>query len=166
MVLRLILLLLFSNIVFANELKTITAEEYLKQNPSIERKAILDFITGQFKNKKVSQEQLNILWNDNKIRDQQKLIRIQIVDQQLYMNNIDVEGLFFLDLQNYFQRLLKIYKINDLDLIIYGRDEIANNPPLSPEIEEKIINIPAFMLSKDNNSPYENNKFLLTDGGF
>lgn len=69
-----ILLFFFPNIIFADELKTITPESFLSENPSVERKEILDFIIHQFDGKKVSQAELDKLWNDKTSREELHLM--------------------------------------------------------------------------------------------
>ena len=160
MVLRILLILLFSNcIAFAQVLKTITAESFYKKNPSEERKAILDFIIQQFDGKSVTQKQLDALWNNKKIRDTQDLIRFQIVDQKLYVITSNPEGLYSLSLISYFQNFLKNYKIPDIDFIIYDSDFIY----LDENQEYDHIKIPTFMMSKNLDSKQEKNQLLLPD---
>lgn len=126
MFIRILLILIFSKqLAYAEALKTVTAEEYYNQNPSKERKAILDFITHQFDGKSVTQSQIDELWNDQKIRESQDLIRFQIVNQKLYVGNSTIKGIYLIKLLTYFENLLKAYKIEDVDFIIYGRDEIT-----------------------------------------
>lgn len=161
MILRLfIILIILSNISYAAQLKTILPEEYYKQNPSKERRAILDFIINQFNNKKISQKDIDRLWSNEKFRTSQHLLRFQIVNQQLYTYSSDVKGLFFLELTEYFKKLLQTYKINDVDFLVYGRDEIALDKNI-PALE--IFDIPSFMMSKNLNSPYEKNMLLFPD---
>ncbi len=160
MVLRfLIILILSANVSLANDLRTITAEEFYLQNPSIERKAIIDSMLHQFDGKSVSQKDIDEIWSREEFRESQYLLRFQIVNQQLYTYESDVKGLFFLELVEYFKKLLKIYKINDVDFLVYGRDEIVPDPTIKPED----INIPSFMMSKNLNSPYEKDRLLFPD---
>lgn len=134
-------------------------EEFLKENPSIERKAIIDFITNQFEGKKVSQAQLDTLWNNKELRKSLSISRFQIVNQKLYADSYDTAHLHFILYLNYFEKLLKQHKISDIDFIIYTRDEI----PEKKGFTEKILNIPAFMMSKDLNSIYERDMLLLPE---
>ncbi len=159
MVLVRLLLLLFASVSVANELVIVTPESYYHENPSKERRIILDFITNQFKNKSISQQELDLLWNDKEINEGQHLIRFQIINQQLYAGDADILKLFSLDLIYFFKKILKQYKVNDLDLIIYGRDEI--DPSIGTN--KKLYNIPSFMLSKNLQAEYEKDKFLLPD---
>lgn len=159
MVLIRFIILLFANLCLANDLKIITPENYYSENPSPERKIILDYITSQFKNKSVSQKDLDLLWNDKEINKGQHLIRFQIINQQLYSGDSDILKLFSLELIYFFKRILKKYKVNDVDFIIYGRDEI------DPKIvnNKELYKIPSFMLSKNMDAEYEKDKFLLPD---
>ena len=85
MVLRFFVFLLLSNFAFADELKVVTAVNFLEANPNIERKEIVSFITDQFNNKpKVSQADLDKVWNNLEARNILHMARFQIVNQQLY----------------------------------------------------------------------------------
>ena len=160
MVLRYIFLLfLFVNNAQAATLKNITAEDYYNQNPSKERKDILDFIVGQFDGKSVTQSQLDTLWNNQEVRESQDLIRFQIVDQKLYAGESSLKGIYLIKLLTYFEKLLTNYKIQDVDFIIYGRDEIL----LNKDSNHYDINIPTFMMSKNLDSKYEKKQLLLPD---
>ncbi len=158
--LRLILIFIFiTNAALANELKTITPAQYLAKDPSPERQAIIESITHQFDSKTVTQTELDSLWNNKKFRNEQHLIRFQIVKQKLYAETFDVSCLYFIRLLQYFQEFVKKYEISDVDFIVYGRDEITPNNKL----DQKSLTIPAFMMSKNLNAPYEENKLLLPD---
>lgn len=159
MVLRLLFLILLINNAQAADLKIITAEDYYNNNPSKERKAILDFIIHQFDGKSVTQSQIDELWNDYKIRESQELIRFQIVNQKLYVGNSTIKGIYLIKLLTYFEKLLKEYKIEDIDFIIYGRDEIT----LDENLDYNNTNIPTFMMSKNLDSKHEKNQLLLPD---
>lgn len=158
MIIRIFFILIFSNISYANQLKTITAEQYYQQNPSLERKAILEFITHQFDNKKITQAELDQLWNNKEIREGQKLIRFQIINQKLYADSFDIGHLYFVVLFDYFKNFVKRYQVPDVDFIIHASDEIETNPAY-----DTTINIPTFLMSKDLNSLYEKNKILMPD---
>ena len=147
---------LFASFSFADELKAIDAESYFKENPSIEKRAILDLAVGQFKNRNVSQEELDLYWNDRKLRKELKLIRFQIIDQKLYAESFDIGKLYFVTLTLYLQKLVQEYKISNLDMLIHAGDEISSN-------DKRVETLNSFMMSKDINSPYEKNKFLLPD---
>ena len=157
----LILLYLFNiNIAFGQELITITPENFLNQNPSPERKAIVDFITHQFDGKSVTQKDLDQLWNDDDAQKTQQLSRFQIIDQQVYADSYKKDHHLFLILKKYFEELVKQYKINNVDFIVYVSD-------LIPAINnDKVITIPAFVMYKNLDSIYEQNKLLLPDAFF
>lgn len=159
MALRILFLLLLINNAQADDIKTITAEDYYNQNPSIERKAILDFITSQFDGKTISTKEIDKLWNNVDLRESQSILRFQIVNQQLYTHSSDITGLYFLDLLEYFKQLIKKYKINDIDFIVFGRDEIES----IHNIKTEDLNIPSFMMSKNLDSIYEKDKLLFPD---
>ncbi len=159
MLVRILIIIFITNLCFAGSLKNITAQEYYLQNPSEERKLILNFILNQFQGKKVSQADLNNLWKNDKLKKDQKLMRFQIVNQSLYTDSFHLNSLYYISLVKYFSDLIKKYKMPDVDFIIYGRDEII---PLKVE-EELALQIPAFMMSKNTDSLCENNKFLMPD---
>ena len=160
MVLRLFLFFIFfANIVYSNELKTITPEEFLNENPSPERKAIVDFIVHQFDGRSVSQVELDRLWNNERVRKSQGLIRFQIVDQKLYVDSFDLKCIYCLDLWQYFQDFIQRYRVNDIDFIVYARDEVFTEK----HMDSLIRDIPAFMMSKNLDSDYEKNKLLFPD---
>lgn len=153
---------LYSNYALALELKTVTAEEYITSNPSPEREAIIDFIVHQFDEKKqsgITQAELDKIWNNENLRNKLFLIRFQIIDQKLYAGSHDVTRGHFLKLFNYLQRLVKEYKIRDVDFIIHLRDEI----PFSSKLAHETMGFPSFILSKDTKNIYENDKLLLPD---
>ncbi|MEK6734921.1 MAG: glycosyl transferase family 90 [Pseudomonadota bacterium] len=153
--------LFFQTLSFAQELKIISAEEFLKQNPSLERKAIVDFITHQFNDKRdigVTQAQLEGLWNDMEARNTYHLMRFQIVNQKLYADSYDINQFYFKPYFRYLQNFLKKYKVKDVDFIIYGRDEIVENA-----LQEKTLDVLGFMMSKNINSKYEKDKLLIPD---
>ncbi|MEK6734137.1 MAG: glycosyl transferase family 90 [Pseudomonadota bacterium] len=159
MAIRLLFILVFANLSFAQELKVITPESYLNENSSLEREAIVDFIVHQFDGKKVSQAELDKLWNDKEIRKKQHLARFQIINQKLYAETMDISRIYFLKLLEYLDNFVKRYKINDVDFIVYARDEITPNN----NIEEELLRIPAFMMSKNLKASYEQDKLLMPD---
>ena len=150
------------NLAHGQELKTITPEQFIAENPSPERQAIVHFIVHQFDDKReagVTQAQLDKLWNNLEARSQLNMTRFQIINQRLYADSFGFFHLYFHTLLQYFEKLLKTHKIKDVDFIVYARDEI----PSLNKLENEILNIPAFMMSKDQNSLYEKNKLLLPD---
>jgi hypothetical protein len=154
-------ILLISNLLYGHELKTVIAEEFIAQDPSPERTAMVDFLIHQFDEKRaigITQEQLNQVWYHPQAGADFHLARFQIINQKLYANSAGIYHPYFINLIKYFQKLVTIYKINDVDFIIYARDEI---PPSVKDL--KTLSIPAFMMFRNPDSPYEKDKFLLPD---
>ena len=142
-------------------MKIVTPEVFLQENTSAGSKEIVDFIVHQFDDKRqngVTQAQLNSLWDDINLRNEHSLMRFQIVDQKLYADAVELNSLYFKPYFKYLSNFLKKYKVNDIDFIIYGRDEIRTKG-----FAEETLGIPAFMMSKNINSPYEKEKLLLPD---
>ncbi len=159
MIIRILLLLILNlQIAYADELKVINVEDFYNQKPSHERKAILDFIVNQFDGKKVSQADLGKLWDNKEIREGQKLIRFQIVNQKLYADSFDIGHLYFVVLFDYFQNFIKQYQVPDVDFIVHASDEISPKA-----LYHETIDIPSFMMSKNLDSAYERNKLLMPD---
>lgn len=156
--LLILILCFYSHFSTANQLKTIDTEKYFQENPSIERKAILEFAINQFENRRTSQEELDRYWNNLNLRKELKLMRFQIIDQKLYAESFDMTKLYFVTLTLYFQKLIQEYKISDLDMLIHAGDEIEHSSK-----DKEVENLNSFMLSKDINSLLEKNKFLLPD---
>ncbi len=153
------ILLIISNLSFANELEIIDAEKFVAKNPSSQRQEIISFITHQFDNKAVTQKDLDDLWNNLQVRNSQHLARFQIVNQKLYADSFNRFDLYFLKWVDYLQKIITKYKIEDIDFIIYVRDELI--PDIS--FTDNLIKIPAFMMSKNITSIYEKDKLLLPD---
>ena len=153
------ILLLLSNVALAQNLKIVTPESFLQERQSPERKKIIDAITHQFDKKLVTKKELDSLWNNLKTRESQHLSRFQIIDQKLYADTYNITNLYFLKMLDYLNNLLKHYKIQNIDFILYSRDEVNINSHISQED----LSTPAFMMSKDLNSPYEKDKLLLVD---
>lgn len=154
-----LLFLLLSNVASANNLKTVTPESFLQESPSLERKKILDTIIDQFDQKSVTQKELDSLWNNLEIRENQHLSRFQIIDQKLYADTYNITDLYFLKMLDYLNNLIQYYKIQNIDFILYSRDE-AN---IHSNVSQEEISTPAFMMSKNLNSPYEKDRLLLAD---
>ena len=165
MALRVILIILFSNLLaHAKDLRIVTYEEFYNQNPSKERKIILDFLTQQFEDKKikgVTQAQLDQVWNNIDARNTLHMARFQIINQQLYADSEGIYRPYFLNLLEYFKNFIKIYKVEDVDFIIYARDEIPPN-----NLAEEVFNVPAFMMFKNLNSIHETNTLIMPDSTF
>jgi hypothetical protein len=149
---------IFASFSVAADLKTIDAEIYFKDNPSWERESILKFIVGQFKDRQVSQKELDLYWNNKKLREELKLARFQIVNQKLYVESFDITRPYFITLTLYLQRLVQEYKISDLDMLFHIGDEIENKSNY-----KGVENLNSFMMSKNLNSPLERDKFLFSD---
>ncbi len=165
MVLRVIILIFLTNIAFGTELKTITPESFLAENPSIERKAIVNFLVHQFDSKRtigVTQAKLDQLWANKKLRNTYMMARFQIVNQQVYAESYYLGHYYFPILLQYFQKLVQNYKINDVDFIIYLREEI----PMNENLGKETLGIPAFMMFQDLESSYETDKLLFPDAFF
>lgn len=163
MLLRLFLIFIFfvtsSNAV---ELKEVSAEVYKKESPSEERELLINFLVDQFKDKKVSIAQLNKLWSNKLLREKYMMARFQIINQQVYAESYYLGHYYFPVLLQYFQRLVKTYKIPDVDFIIYMREEI----PMSETLGKHTMGIPAFIMFQDLDSEYETDKLLFPDGYF
>jgi hypothetical protein len=156
------ILLLAANLSYAQELRTITAEDYISANPSTERKEIVDYITKQFEGESVSQAQLDTLWNDVETREALHLARFQIINQKLYASGVDETHPHFRSLIRYFKRLLLKYRVNDVDFMVHTLDELKKTDDTDFFVN-KSLNIPSFLMSKDLDCPYESKKLLLPD---
>ena len=161
MVLRILtLLMILTNLAYANELKTITPEQYLQENYSPERKAIVDFMVHQFDDKSVSQKELDKLWNNKKIRKNQHLIRFQIVNQKLYADTFDIGHIYFIWLFQYFQQFVENYKVKDIDFIVQAVDKM----PIDYEnSDQDILSTVTFLMSKTIEEKKEKDKLLMPD---
>ena len=103
-----IFILIITDSSFANslDLKTITAEQFITENPTDERKKIIDFLKNQFDQYRetgITQEKLDKLWKNREARDAFSISRFQIIDQQLYADSADVTHPYFTAFFNYFQ---------------------------------------------------------------
>ena len=160
-----LLFLFFSFNSQAKDLKTITAQQFIDQNPSLERQQIIDFLIHQFDSKKeigVTQKQLDKLWDNKPLREKYMMARFQIINQKLYANSYYIGHYYFPILLQYFQKLIKTYKINDVDFIIYLREEI----PMNESLGKETMGTPAFMMFQDLSSEYETDKLLFPDAFF
>ena len=156
------ILLFSSELALAQELKTIMPKEFVAQNPSIERKAIVKSITQQFEGKSVSQAQLDSLWNDSEAREALHLNRFQIINQKLYVAGVEETSPHFRSYIQYFQRLINQYKVQDVDFMIHILDELRHVGLNEPFIK-KAKDIPIFMMSKDLNDLDESQKLILPE---
>lgn len=158
------IILTICNISYAaeTELRIITPKTYVKQNNSKERKAIIDFIVGQFsqwQSKTLMQSKLDKIWNNLDARRNFNVGRFQIINQELYADSFNIHRPIFVQTAQYLQRLIKKYKIKDVDFIVYLRDEIHAKRGL----EKTLIGVPAFMMSKDLRNQHEKDKLLFPD---
>lgn len=149
----------------AKELKSISWQQFIDQNPSVERKQIVDFLIHQFDRKKeagVTQRKLDELWENKPLREKYMMARFQIIDQKLYADSYYIGHYYFPILLQYFQKLIDTYKINDVDFIIYLREEI----PMNESLGKETMGTPAFIMFQDLNSEYETDKLLFPDAFF
>jgi EGF-domain serine glucosyl/xylosyltransferase len=154
--------ILSCQIAYGQELMKITPESFIDKNPSVERKEIVDFLVRQFDDRKITQAQIDKLWNNREARTKFMMSRFQIVDQQVYADSYNVSHYYFPTLLDYFQHLVQKYKIKDVDFIIYLREEI----PMQEELSKVTQGIASFMMFRDKNSIYETDKFLFPDAFF
>lgn len=135
---------------YGQELKTVSSES----------KSIVNFIIHQFDKKLesgVNQAQLDKIWNNVDLKNSMAMIRVQIIDQKLYVDSYDIRNDRYSFIY-YLENLLKKYQINDADFIIYDKDFIVPG-----ELEKKVLGVPAFMQSINLDSVYEKDLFLLPD---
>ena len=158
-------LVLLFNVAYGQELKTITPEQFIAENPSPERKIIIDHLIHQFDSKReagVTQDQLDKLWANQEVRDAYMMARFQIIDQKVYAQSYYLAHYYFPTLLQYFQTLAQKYKINDVDFIIYMREEI----PMKNDLGKQTMGVPAFIMFQDQNSIYEMDKLIFPDAFF
>ena len=167
-----LLFLLCADSVLADELKIVTAESFVAENPSPERKELVNFLVGQFNGRSVTQKQLDILWNNKKARSDFMMARFQIVNQKLYADSFDVDILdtghydtgyhYFICVLNYLRKFVTKYKVKDVDFIIYMRETI----PITNELGKETLGVPSFLMFQDIKSSFEKDKFLFPDPFF
>lgn len=165
---RLILILsiiFITTSVYADQLKEVISENFILENPSLERKQIVNFLVHQFDSKRergVTQVDLDKLWNNKELREKYMMARFQIINQKLYADSFYLGHYYFPVLLQYFQKLITKYKIPDVDFIIYLREEI----PMNEALGMQTMGIPAFMMFQDKKSSYETDKLLFPDAFF
>ncbi len=142
--LLILVLLLLSNICYAS-----------KEN---EQQIIIESITTQFKGSAVSQKAIEELWQNTEARNKLHMARFQIVEQKLYADCDSIHRDRFRIWLSYLERFVKSYKVNNVDFIVYMRDEIPQD-----YISEEVFRVPSFMMSKNLNHPIEKTRFLLPD---
>lgn len=163
MIIRLLILLLLMPLyVFGEQLKTLTADEYIAANPSPERKSIIGSLMQQFENKSITQAELDELWEDKEVREALGLIRVQIIKQKLYIKGVDETYPYFRSYAQYFQKLITKYKIPDLDFIIYPWDQLD----MEQDYINKLVKIPSFMAFKNQADVNEAKMLILPDAAF
>ena len=158
-----VLLLSSSSVAAYNQLVTIDPDSYITQNDTQERRDIVNFIVGQFKDlqkKTISQAEIDAIWNNQALRNTFYLGRFQIVDQKLYGESFSYRHRYFLALLEHFQSVLDKYKIPNVDFIVYLRDEITPN---ADGTEKALLHFPSFMMSKNLDNIYEKDKLLIPD---
>lgn len=148
-----IILTLCSSNVFA--LEKFDQNQFISLNPSADRKIILEYITSQFKQKSVSQKDLDKLWNNKNMRRMLNMSRFQIVNQKLYAASYLYTHVYFVSVFNYLSQLIKKYKLPDLDFIIFNVDNIPK--------QEQLLKTTFFMMSKNVNSLEEKQALLMPD---
>ena len=159
------ILLFIYNLSFAQELKIVTPESYLKENPSLEREAVVDLIIKQFEGRSVSQAELDDLWNNQETREALNLARFQVINQKLYAEGTGHEeiGAYFRAYIQFFQRLVQKYKIPDVDFIIHTADQLQVESKDENKFLKKLNKIPSFMFAIDLKDEYESERLLILD---
>ncbi len=162
-ILPLILVILsFSSLTFATNLKNITPKSFLNKNPSFEHEAIVDYIIDQFSHKYtsgISPLEIENLWTDIVKENMPFIARFQIIDQKLYASSTDINNDRFKILIHYFNKIIKDYKIADVDFIFYLEDKAL----FKENLKERMLNISGFIFSKNLSSYNERNMFLFPD---
>lgn len=157
-----LLFYIYPAVASSSALQTIVPQDFIRQNYSPEREAIVHFIVEQFRPlsaRGVTQHELDSIWHDKNIRHNAHVGRFQIVDNKLYAASADIVTKYFWSLTQHFQKLVQKYSIPDVDFIVYMRDEISP----SHGFDHKMASIPAFVMSKDLSNPYERDYLLLPD---
>jgi hypothetical protein len=160
--LTLIILLVFYSLGYCEELQSFSTSDYLNQNPSTEAKAIANSLQEQFKDKQVSQLELDNLWNKEEIGIFYKMSRFQIINQKLYANSYSPRSYYFSILVKYFQHLINKYHIPDVDFVIYMVEQM----PYNAKYSKPTLSVPAFIMFQDLNRPTETNKLIFPDAKF
>ncbi len=138
-----------------DKLQSITPEQFIAQNRSVERIAIVDFIIKQSDKKTiVTQVEIDKAWTD--AADKGSIARFQIVDQKLYIdsNKIDRKGVpgRVRTIASHIEKLLSMYKIKNVDFIMHTGDGAETD-----------LSVPSFIMSKDTNLSNEEDLLLLPD---
>ena len=82
------------------------------------------------------------IWNNLDVRRSFKVSRFQIINQELYADSSNLYRPTFVQTAQYLERLIKKYKVQDVDFIIYQRDELHAKHGL----EKGLIGVPSFMI--------------------
>lgn len=157
-----VFIILIPCLLYGTNLKIIMPEEFIAEHPSIERKAIINFAISQFEDKSVSQADLDKLWNDEETREALNLARFQIVNQQVYASGVDETHPYFRSLITYLQKLVMVYKIEDVDFLVHIIDQLKTEQQ-SDEFVQKLDNIPTFMFFKNLDDKYERDRLLIPE---
>jgi len=157
-----LIILFFYSFSLATELKSVSSEDFIKENYSQERVDIIQFITEQFNNYQdlsITQDYLNASWAVQKQQKDFNIARFQIINQYVYADSNNLKDGRFNSILEYLKKITKIYKINNVDFIIYTDDTLE----IAGKTKNSLINTPAFIMSKDTNSIYETDLFLFPD---
>jgi hypothetical protein len=157
-----VFIILIPCLLYGTNLRIITSEEFIAENPSSERKSIVNFSVSQFEGKSVSQSDLDKLWNDKETREALNLARFHIVNQQVYASAVDETHPYFRSLITYLQRLVTIYKIEDVDFLVHIIDQLKTEQQ-SDEFVRKLSNVPTFMFFKNLDDKYEQDRLLMPE---
>lgn len=140
----------------------VSENSFIEENPTKERKAIVNFIVDQFNDKQengVTQEELDKIWNNELLRNKLQMLRFQIVNQELYTDSFKIiNDYYYKPLKEYFLYLTKKYKINDVDFIVHAKDEINEK-----DYDNSIPLPPTFIMSKNLQNKHEKDRFLIPD---
>ncbi len=165
-------IIFLSSIIHAESLEIFSLKEFLSKSTSKEKNEIVKFLINQFNNKSITTKQLDSLWNNDQVRTKFMLGRFQIINQKLYTSSFtpgwfDIgyyhAGLnYYFKAVDFFSKLVKKYKIPNVDFIIYFRETI----PSEDELAKKTLSIPAFVMFQDQNNIFEKDKLLFPDSVF
>ena len=142
-----LIILFFYSFSLATELKIVSSEDFIKENYSQERVDIIQFITEQFNNQQylsITQDYLNSSWEVQKQQKDFNIARFQIINQNIYADSNNLKDGRFNAILEYLKKITKIYKINDVDFIIYTDDTLE----ISGKNKYNLINTPAFIMGR------------------
>jgi hypothetical protein len=172
MVLKILLFVFIAFQAGAQELKKINAANFISQNPSPERKLLISYLTKQFEGRAVNLYQIDSLWNNKAVKNTYMLARFQIINQKLYADSFnpewasiaynDVSLNYYYALVAFFRKFVEKYQVPDVDFLIYLREHIPYENGLAIDTQK----VPAFIMFKNLNQPYELDKFIFPDPNF